>query len=245
MKIITLNIWCGRLGDRLLDFFKANADTDVFLLQEVLSRATGKIVWDARERADIFAEIAEVLPGHRGFFAPSVCGELGQAAYVKESVVLREVGDVFIHGHMDSLIEREALSIGRNLQYLKTSSLDGEPLTIINLHGLWTGNGKDDTEERLEQSRKIAAFVQSQTGKIVLCGDFNLNPETESLKMLERDLGLKNLVKEHGATSTRTSLYTKPGKFADYILVSPNIQVRNFQVLPDEVSDHSPLALEF
>jgi len=39
--------------------------------------------------------------------------------------------------------------------------------------------------------------------------------------------------------------YTKTEKFADYVLTSPNIQVIDFQVLPDAVSDHSPLQVEF
>lgn len=57
--------------------------------------------------------------------------------------------------------------------------------------------------------------------------------------------GLRNLIKEHGITSTRTSLYTKEEKFADYVLIGPGIQVTNFEVLPDEVSDHAPLRIEF
>ncbi len=64
------------------------------------------------------------------------------------------------------------------------------------------------------------------------------------MKKLE-DFGLRNLIKEYGITSTRTSFYTKPEKFADYMLVSPGVEVKDFKVLPDEVSDHSPLYLEF
>jgi len=78
----------------------------------------------------------------------------------------------------------------------------------------------------------------------VLCGDFNLLPDTESLKRLE-GIGLRNLIKEYGITSTRTSFYDKPAKFADYALVSEGIEVKDFKILPDEVSDHSPMYLEF
>jgi endonuclease/exonuclease/phosphatase family metal-dependent hydrolase len=41
------------------------------------------------------------------------------------------------------------------------------------------------------------------------------------------------------------SFYEKPEKFADYMFVSKGIAVRDFQVLPDEVSDHAPLFLDF
>ena len=62
--------------------------------------------------------------------------------------------------------------------------------------------------------------------------------------MLE-SAGLRNLVAEFGVTSTRTSLYTRPEPFADYVFVSDGIHVRDFRVLTDEVSDHAPLLLEF
>ena len=52
-------------------------------------------------------------------------------------------------------------------------------------------------------------------------------------------------MKETGVTSTRSHYYTKPEKFADYILVSPDITVVDFNVLPDVISDHLPLVLEF
>ncbi len=76
-----------------------------------------------------------------------------------------------------------------------------------------------------------------------MCGDFNLLPDTQSIQILE-DTGLRNLIKETGVTSTRTSHYTKPEKFADYAFVSKNLNIKEFKVLPDEVSDHSPLCLE-
>ena len=56
---------------------------------------------------------------------------------------------------------------------------------------------------------------------------------------------MRNLIAEFGITSTRSSLYTKPLRFADYMFVSNGIEVKDFKVLPDEVSDHLALYLEF
>lgn len=56
---------------------------------------------------------------------------------------------------------------------------------------------------------------------------------------------MNNLVKEYKVTSTRTSYYPKQEKFADYIFTSPDVAVKSFAVLQDEVSDHSPLLVEF
>ena len=120
---------------------------------------------------------------------------------------------------------------------------DKKPYTICNVHGFHTSQGKDDTPERIEQSRRIKEFLDRTPNPKILCGDFNLDINTKSLQMLEGEM--TNLVKKHNITSTRTRFYEKPVKFADYMLVSPDIQVLDFQVLSDEVSDHSPLYLEF
>jgi endonuclease/exonuclease/phosphatase family metal-dependent hydrolase len=57
------------------------------------------------------------------------------------------------------------------------------------------------------------------------------------------DFGLKNLIHEYGITSTRTSFYTRENKFADYVFTSPGINVQDFKVLPDEVSDHTAICV--
>jgi endonuclease/exonuclease/phosphatase family metal-dependent hydrolase len=62
--------------------------------------------------------------------------------------------------------------------------------------------------------------------------------------MIARELGCRDLIKEYGITSTRTSLYPKPNKFADYVFVSKGIEIVDFKILSDEISDHTPLELE-
>ena len=112
----------------------------------------------------------------------------------------------------------------------------------MNLHGHWTGKNKGDVPARLEQSRTIletlGLFGSTPT---VLCGDFNLVPDTDSIRMIETKM--RNLVVEHGVTSTRTSLYAYEEKFADYVFVTGTNEL-GFSVLPDEVSDHAPLMVE-
>jgi len=131
----------------------------------------------------------------------------------------------------------------RNIQYVTLETIRGL-ITVINFHGLWNGQGKGDSEERLTQSENILNFVKGLSNDFILCGDFNLLPETKSLKMLEEH-GLRNLIKEYGITSTRTSFYTKPERYADYIFTTKGMEVKEFKVLPEEVSDHSALLLEF
>ena len=151
-------------------------------------------------------------------------------------------GDVFVFRDRNARKD-DNTSIGRNLEFI-TFKQNKKKFAVFNFHGLWNGMGKTDTEDRLEQSRKVKEFMKKFNDlEKILCGDFNLLPNTESLAILSEDM--KNLVKDFDITSTRSKLYTKPEKFADYILVSPDVSVKKFTVMQDEVSDHLPLLLEF
>ena len=93
------------------------------------------------------------------------------------------------------------------------------------------------------QSQRIKKFMQAINSPKILCGDFNLRPDIESMKILEEEMN--NLIKIFNITTTRTNLYTKQERFADYILTSPEIIINKFAVLKDEVSDHAPLLIDF
>lgn len=243
MKIVTLNIYGGRLKKELLEFFVSHSDVDIFCLQEVYNNAYGKdTIWEGAN-FDSFEDIKSVLPEYVPQYHPHLGDWWGLASFVKKNISVSECGETFVHLHKGHNMEIEVYGhTAKNLQYVKVESSQG-PVYVINFHGLWNGLGKSDSEARIAQSRKAAEFIRSLEGEIVFCGDFNLDPDTQSIKILE-DVGLRNLVREFSVVSTRTSLYTKPGKFADYVFVSSGLNVLNFEVLPDVVSDHSPLLLE-
>lgn len=243
MKIITLNTWTGKISSKLHDFITEHQDVDIFLLQEVTNNATERTVWDDSEQKELFKNISSLLPEHDGFFNPSVFDEWGLAMFVKKDVMVTETGEVFVHNHRDSMVGRDCTTVGRNIQYA-TLMHKGSPITVVNFHGLWNGGGKTDSEDRINQSRRIVDFIKNISHNVILAGDFNLLPDTDSLKIIEKELGLRNLISDYNVISTRTSHYTKPEKYADYIFVSPDIEVKNFAVLPDEVSDHAPLFME-
>ena len=115
---------------------------------------------------------------------------------------------------------------------------------LMNVHLTHRPEGKKDSPKRLLQSDLIVRFMNMFDCPKILIGDFNLLPDTESIALIEK-AGMRNLIKEFGVTSTRTEIYKKPYRFADYAFVSPDVKVTEFRVLPDVVSDHSPLYLEF
>lgn len=253
MKIISLNTWGGRVGkETLLNFFNAHKDTvDIFCLQEIWSAEHGDLEGKSaggvpleNEKIMIqgMQEIAATLHDHVSYFRPHLFDHYGLQLLVRKNISVIEEGECFVYKEKGYVPEEDLGRHARNIQYV-TFERNGTPFTVINFHGLWNGKGKGDSDERIEQTRNILAFTKKLSHDFVLCGDFNLLPDTESITLFE-DAGLINLIKTHGITSTRTSFYTKPVPYADYAFVTKGVTVKDFKVLPDEVSDHSALYLE-
>ena len=157
--------------------------------------------------------------------------------FVKKEIGIQESGEVEIHD--SSIFDETVEHLWRDLNYVV---LDYDKM-IVNFHGLWDGPDKLDRPRRLEQSKKVKAFLDKHKGPKIIAGDFNLWPGTESLKMLED--GMVNLINKYGIHSTRPSSFNFPNKYSDYVFVSPDIKINDFKTLPDEVSDHLAMYLEF
>ncbi len=246
MKLITLNVWGGKIAEPLATFVAEQAsDTDVFCFQEVFHNGTTQRPIMHGSNPHLFSHLKAMLIGFRGFISIPEEGDHGLAIFVRETIGVEEHGDFFVYRWKNAYIPDDSNTLGKALQYVKVK-YQGKTYTIANLHGLWDKRGKIDTPERIEMARKVEAYLSQQQGSKILCGDFNLLPETESLSIMEQ--GMRNLVREYGVTSTRTSLYrgyrTEP-LFADYVLVSSDINVGDFKVLPVAVSDHAPLLVDF
>jgi len=253
MKILSLNAWGGQIFEPLIRFvaMQRESGADLFCFQEIFSTSA-----DAREfafspsvlaRANLYQELQAVLPGFAGHYSPSVVNahgvagvDYGLATFVRPGFDHTLRSD-FIYGkELDEtgVTQPEKGPHPRNMQSLNFA--DG--VTVCNLHGVHARDGKGDIPERLEQSEAVNRVVAEIGGEAVILGDLNLSPDTQSLAILES--GRRNLIKDFGIASTRSSYYKKENRFADYAIVSPGVKVVSFEVLPDEVSDHLPLLLE-
>lgn len=230
-------------------------DTDIFVFQEVLFGSTADFTLVRRARMNIFSEIQQRLSHFNGrsLLAPSDARhfeseDLPSDTHPGLAMFTRDTLSVITHGGFRTYQTFPATTIlgGKttgSCQWIEIQT-DTMPITILNLHGLWQKDTKKaDTPERLNQSAILNEFLTGRPGKHILCGDFNLVLDGKSMKLLEQNR--RNLIKEFSISSTRSELYTKPVKQADYILVTPDIEVKTFSVLPDVVSDHLPLLLEF
>lgn len=249
MKLISLNLWAGRAGEeKVAAFIEKHRDVDIFCFQEMLhggQHLKGTTVNGTNFDTivpELFERTRVILKDHVSYFYPHVFDYYGLTMFVKKNHVVSREGEVFIYKERGYLSKEEMGDHARNLQYATFEA--PEKITVINVHGLWNGKGKGDSADRLLQSDNIVSFLKTIPGPYVMCGDFNLLPETESLKKIEA-FGLRNLISEFGITSTRSDFYPKPERFADYVFVSPEIKVNEFRVLDDQVSDHLALYLDF
>lgn len=269
MKLISLNIWGGNLYEPLMEFIKYHAaDTDIFCFQEMYDTPTDHSK-AGFARIDILKRITEALPDFDIHYHPAESGthlfnpdyfphandpdklssilidcSSGLATCVRKNIPVVGIENSFVYGEYNGVEKRIVETYSRNLTTLTLDTPLGR-VAVSNFHGLWMqGRGKGDTPERIIQSEKIKAIIDANpTDKKIICGDFNLMPETKSIAILEQ--GMKNLIREFNVTTTRSSHYPKTEKFADYTFVSPAVEVIDFKVLSEEVSDHLAMQLIF
>lgn len=227
--------------------------TDIFCFQEV--PLGSQPVFSEKRRLNLFSEIDSRLPDFTGYAYPAKKGsyfgghplpsavDAGEAIFVKTSLLVVSSGGFRTYAQGGSVDADLRITVTGNCQHVTVQTPDDVLITTV--HGLWQGNThKRDTPERLYQSQTILTFFKEHDLPKILCGDFNLMSNTESVRMLERS-GLRNLIQDFSITDTRGPLYTKELRFADYVFVSPQINVRSFSVPVVSISDHLPMVLDF
>ena len=234
MRIIYLNCWWDSLiFDRTLEYVnKSILQTDIFCLVEITS-----------ER---FERLNSILKPYSTKFAfdPSLKNaKNGQAMFVRNNLNIQNYKQMLLY---DSWDDSEVPG------YLQTVDIKNEEKTfkVACLQGMAHPGNKNDTDMRIDQSKKVLEFIGDTNLPTIVGGDLNLNPGTESIKMFEK-AGYRNLVKEFNIKDTRGKINHEIYKddeiqyFADYIFVSPGIKVKKFEVPNVEISDHLPLVLDF
>ena len=256
MKLISLNTWGGKLYKPLISFIKQHYDTDIFCLQEVF-KTKSAIKISAGYRTSLLSEISRLLKNHNEYFKSSIDNYLsgsfqkhftdfdlssGSAIFVNKEIKIIKQGFFSVFCEKNNFNPLDTDTMPRIAQYV-ILNLEGKKLIVCNLHGIWTREGKVDTISRIKQSKMIRDFLDKLAGNKILCGDFNLDIKTESIKMLEQSM--RNLIKEYKIATTRNKFYPGKEKFADYIFVSSDLKVSNFKVPKVIISDHLPMILEF
>ncbi len=263
VRVVSLNAWCGAMLEPLVDWLPVSG-ADVLCVQEV-TWTEGYDGWvtyvdadrTSRQRASLFDDLRRALPRHQAhFFAcdsgPVECADgvlrrqqFGIATFIAPRLALVGGTAAFVHGSFAHHEAWPAENRGRVAQAVRVVDPAGGGHTVAHFHGVRMGHGKGDTPQRRSQAERVADLVcgvRAADDLVVVAGDMNVLPQSETLDVLGRRLGLSDLV---GTADTRTSAYPKPVRHADYLLVSDPDAVTSFEVLASpEVSDHRPLVLD-
>lgn len=261
MKLISLNTWGGKIFEPLIDFIKQQLpSTDIFCFQEIYNTSSDIKQYKNLIRANLLNEIKKILPDYQVFFfkvmegfddeANTVNFDLphGPAIFVKNSTAINAHQDYFIFkADSNKPPKKDFSNLSTPLQYM-SFNLNGKEISIFNFHGTPSPANKLDSESRLQQAKKVREIMDSKSGSKIIVGDFNLLPQTNSLKIIGE--GMRNFIEEFNIVRTRSSLSPFFGKkefqkFADYTFVTPDIKVLNFKVAEVEISDHLPMILQF
>lgn len=234
MKTVFLNAWNARRPE-IGEYITEQAQTtDVFCFQEAYETMQ--------------ALCAKLLPDYvvyQDYKSTSEGDTFAQATYVHKrhtvvsfGSILKDVPNTGLGLYVE--IEGDKGEEGQN----------GRTVVIGNAHGISRPGDKLDTPNRIIQSQELITFFGpffESESEIIIGGDLNLFPKTESLGMFEQ-AGYTDLIKKLGITTTRNqhAWDRHPNNkqyYSDYTFISSSVELVSFEVPHNLISDHLPLEL--
>ena len=233
MKILSLNTWHGERIHELKEYLFTHLDTvDIFCFQESNGENIERILLEICNIKQFSSVVATKITDSDRHYSLTTL--------VKKPLKLMS---------SQTLLDDNDAATGQALATTIVTDT-GQVLTVVNVHGVpFVQDDKLDTTGRLHQTEQIITYL-STTGNSpsVVCGDFNLLPETQSVTKFA-SAGYQNLIADYSIPTTRNKYAWKlhPVKqyFADYTFASNGIQVTDFAVPTNEVSDHLPMVVTF
>lgn len=241
MKLIQLNAWGGRIDNILRDFLKEE-DPDIFCGQEIISYPHGdsllfftaeEMTKAANTKFSAFGATASI-PYMQG------AAEFGNIIATKKPIIKSEVVFTNLKFVKDFNFEDHDYNI-RNFVHA-VIEVNSKKLNILTHHGHHVRDHKNGNHDTDRQMKAIFDYIIELEGSVVLTGDFNLQPSSNSIK--ELNTLLVNLSIENKLKTTRNELTSK-SEVCDYIFVSKDINVKKFYAEEKIVSDHQALILDF
>lgn len=241
-RLIQLNTWDGRLY-RPIQTFLAAQKPDILHMQEVTSSPQGKTAFfDMLQIAQGATELKNT------FFSPTMSKPFGEKTVYYGNAILSRTAleytyDEFTHLQRNDSYEpdRDDYNI-RLFQHAITTLESGTELHLVNYHGYHDRASKMGGALTERHFRRIAEYIAGLKGPVIFTGDMNVAPDSPSLKPIH-DL-LVHVGNKYNVTTTR-NLFGRSQIPVDMIFTSAEIHIDHFEVLPDIISDHAALKLEF
>ena len=240
MKILQLNAWGGKLGAQIVSLLQRE-QADMVCLQEVIRFPGG--------RSFLFEDIDSIAAdtGYKySYFSEHIGYPLMKRTAQTGLMILSKypfASTNTIPLRLQYTKDFDLIDSDYNVQTLQHASVvvGEKTYNILNYHGYHIREHKNGSPETLRQCELIASYLSKLPEPVILCGDFNLSPDSESIAIIERLL--QNHTAQAKVSSTRTHL-TRKTEACDFIFSSKSITHPTFIVLDDVVSDHKVLSLE-
>jgi len=252
MKIIQVNTWCGRISGSLLRLI-AQEKPDIICVQEVYDTG-GKTLKVFADQFNILYDIGNISGCTNIYFSPTWDFELGGNSVAFGNAILSRYPisnqkEEFTSGERHTKTpDNDGIPNTRKWQSCVIQVQDKTPITIFNYQGYLANKDRGD-EKTVQTLSSLKAAIEQAQGPVIVCGDFNLSPDTEGITFID-EAGLKNLTTDYKVKTTLSEAHYAPmpdrGRVAcDYILTSEEIKINNFSVSEEIVSDHKALILDF
>ena len=257
--IATYNLWNGRGGEGIFEFVSSHPEVDIWCFQDVNSSLTHQVD-DFGAISDMLETLRLTLPNFLPMHAPvlhyspetysgNFSTQYGISMFARITLPMVEYSQILLNGHFHERIflRGDATDHVRSVQKMSFKWPDTDrQLTVFNYHGIWEKappgmSSKGDSPERIMVAKKIRALIDQSKQSTVIVGDFNLEPNTQSIAIIAGN-DMQDLIKNYDIKTTRSSIYTKKEHpFADYVFVSNDLQVTNFHLPDVNYTDHLPL----
>jgi len=241
MRLLQLNAWSIRLATRVEDMVKQESP-DIITLQEVFESPSDMGLFPG------LSQVAAELHFHHQYFSPVYSlqfmgrkAEFGNATLSNLTLGDKHTEFTNLEYKDDLMFDEDDYNV-RNFQHVVVHDENNQPIHVLNHHGYHVPGHKKGNDFTLKASRQILDYALTLEGPIIIAGDFNLEPDSESIHILDEHF--RNLTSEYGLSSTRTDL-THKNEPCDYIFVNDKVKVENFYASDVVASDHQGLVLDF
>lgn len=248
MKVVQVNAWKGYLIQPLMEFIRQE-QPDILCSQEVSSSSRPNPLFHIFQNLEYIKEAGDF---EYTFFSPTSSFDAfgakvdtGNAIFSKIPFVNQRTEFINEKYNPDQTVLDFRFNI-TNIQICELQLPNNQKLAVANYHGYHDVNPLG-TERTIECSKEVAKILNPLKDSLLLCGDFNISPESPAFKPIN-SLDLINPTVENGIKTTLSKVHrisNRDKTVCDYILHSPKVKVGKFTVSDKIVSDHKALILEF
>lgn len=234
LKVLSWNIWQGKYLDKIIKFLELSSP-DIIALQEVIESETVE---------NIAKQISDKL-GYKYVYCNAFETDRHETVYKIGNAILSKYEITSESCHFLSSIDQYKNSAETEPRVATevTMKINGKDLRAIAIHLAYSHKFQASKMRNLQVDNLIKLLQEDKT---VLMGDFNSNSDGEAVKRVSKVLVNtdKKLTKPTWTVypfDYRGFKETKLNHRIDYIFVSKDITVKNFEVGESDGSDHLPI----